>query len=98
MTSQEFKIKENSRVAKIAARIMKADYLAIVFGSTIHLNKNIKQEFLSNQKWLKHELCHIKQYKEHGYILFIIKYIWECFRKGYYNNKFEVEAREAECR
>ncbi len=98
MTSQDFKIKENSRVAKIAARIMKADNLAIVFGSTIHLNKNIKQAFLSNQQWLKHELCHIEQYKKNGYIIFIIKYLWECIRKGYYNNKFEVEAREAECR
>lgn len=97
MISQHYNIKENSRVAKIAARIMKAEYLAIVFGSTIHLNKNIKQEFLSNQKWLKHELCHIEQYKKHGYFLFIIKYLLECFLRGYYNNKFEVEAREAEC-
>jgi hypothetical protein len=25
-----------------------------------------------------------------------IKYLWESMRKGYYNNKFEVEARQAE--
>lgn len=97
MSSQHYKIRENSWVAKIAARIMKADYLAIVFGSTIHLNKKIKKEFLSNTLWLKHELCHIEQYKKHGFFVFIIKYLWECCRKGYYNNKFEVEAREAEC-
>jgi len=26
----------------------------------------------------------------------LVKYLWESIRKGYYNNRFEVEARKAE--
>ena len=96
MADEHFTIKENSWIAKIAARKLKASSVAIVFGSTIHLWNSNKEDFLKNERWLKHELCHIRQYKDHGYFGFIVKYLWESFRKGYYNNKFEVEAREAE--
>ena len=96
MADVHFTIKENSWIAKIAAKKLKASSVAIVFGSTIHLWNSSKEEFLQNKKWLKHELCHIQQYKQHGYVGFIIQYLWESLRKGYYNNKFEVEARRAE--
>ncbi|MES2849737.1 MAG: DUF4157 domain-containing protein [Bacteroidota bacterium] len=96
LADEHFTIKENSWLAKIAARKLKTSSVAIVFGSTIHLWNSSKEDFLSNKKWLKHELCHVRQYKQHGYVGFIIKYLWESLRKGYYNNKFEVEAREAE--
>jgi hypothetical protein len=89
-------IKENSWLAKIAAFKLGAKAVAMVLGKTIHLYNTTKADFLQDEKWLKHELCHIKQFKEHGYIGFIIKYIWESMRKGYYNNRFEVEARNAE--
>lgn len=68
----------------------------MVLGKTIHLHNVSKENFLNDSRWLKHELCHIRQFKEHGYILFIAKYLWESLRKGYYNNRFEVEARAAE--
>ena len=96
MAEDHFTIKENSCVAKIAAWKLKASSVAIVFGNTIHLWNSSKEDFLKNERWLKHELCHIRQYKEQGYFGFIIKYLWESLYKGYYNNKFEVEAREAE--
>ena len=96
MANENFTIKENSWVAKIAAWKLKTSSVAIVFGSTIHLWKSSKEEFLSNEKWLKHELCHIRQYKQNGYSGFLIKYLWESLRKGYFNNKFEVAARQAE--
>ena len=96
MTDEHFTIKENSWVAKIAASKLRASSVAIVFGSTIHLWNSSKSAFLKNERWVKHELCHIRQYKQHGYLGFIAKYLWESLRKGYYNNKFEVEAREAE--
>lgn len=96
MADERFTIKENSWVARIAAWKLKATSVAIVFGNTIHLWNSSAANFLQNEKWLKHELCHIRQYKQHGYAGFIIKYIWESLRKGYYNNRFEVEAREAE--
>lgn len=89
-------IKENSWLAKIAAKKLHSKSVAMVLGNTIHLYNTSKEEFLQNTKWVKHELCHVQQFKEHGYLVFIIKYLWESLRKGYYNNKFEAAAREAE--
>ncbi len=92
----DYSIKENSWIAKLAAIKLRSEKVAIVFGSTIHLHNSSKQDFLKNEKWLKHELCHIKQFKQNGYVTFIVKYLWESFRHGYYNKKYEVEARDAE--
>jgi hypothetical protein len=91
-----FNIKENSWLAKIAAWKLRSNSVAIVMGKTIHLHNTKKEVFLENSAWLKHELCHIKQFTEHGYILFIVKYLWESIKKGYHNNKYEIEARAAE--
>ncbi len=91
-----FFIKENSFFARIAAKKMRSDSVAMVLGKTIHLHNISKEAFLQNQRLVQHELCHVRQYQEHGYVGFLIKYLWESIRKGYYNNKFEVEARKAE--
>jgi hypothetical protein len=91
-----FTIKENSWIAKLAALKLHTNAVAMVLGKTIHLFNTSKEDFLKNEKWLKHELCHIRQFQQHGFITFIIKYLWESILKGYYNNKYEAEAREAE--
>ena len=96
MKQLDFKIKENSWQAKIAARKMRAYSVAMVLGKTIHLHNITTKQFLSDEKLLKHELCHVRQYQQHGYLRFIVKYLWQSLRKGYYNNKFELEARAAE--
>ena len=96
MNNHKFIIKENSWLAKLAAKKLKSKSVAMVLGKTIHLHNTTKTEFLQDEKWLKHELCHINQFKQHGYILFIVKYLLESMRNGYYNNRFEVEARQAE--
>jgi hypothetical protein len=96
LSNPDFIIKENSWLAKIAAKKLKANAVAMVLGKTIHLHNTTKANFLSDERWFKHELCHIKQFKQHGYFLFVVKYLWESLRKGYYNNRFEIEAREAE--
>ena len=70
--------------------------VAMVLGKTIHLHNISEKDFLNNERLLKHELCHVHQYQQHGFFGFLIKYLWETMRKGYYNNKFEVEARQAE--
>ena len=95
MNKPEFIIKENSWLAKIAAKKLKADSVAMVLGKTIHLHNTSKTSFLNDERWLKHELCHIRQFKQYGYFNFVVRYLWESLRKGYYNNRFEVEAREA---
>ena len=91
-----FSIKENSWLAKIAAKKLRSKSVAMVLGNTIHLYNTNKQKFLQDERWLKHELCHIQQFKQYGYCGFLVKYLWESLKKGYYNNKFEVEARQAE--
>lgn len=89
-------IKENSWMARIAASKLKADRVAFVLGKTIHLYNVSQAEFLKSDSWVKHELCHIEQFKSHGYLPFVCKYLYESLRNGYDNNKYEVEAREAE--
>ena len=96
MDKPEFIIKENSLLARLAAIKLGTSAVAIVLGKTIHLHNTSKADFLLDERWVNHELCHIKQFKEHGYIGFILKYIWESIKKGYFNNRFEVEARKAE--
>ena len=92
----DYFIKENSWIAKLAALKLRSKSVAIVIGKTIYLHNTSKQEFLKDERWVKHELCHVRQFKENGYLPFIAKYLLESIRKGYYNNKYEVEAREAE--
>lgn len=89
-------IKENSWIAKLAAKKLQSNNVAIVIGKTIHLYHVSKEDFLKDSRWVKHEMCHIKQFKENGLFTFIIKYLWETGKSGYYNNKYEVEARAAE--
>ena len=92
----EISIKESSKRAALAAWVLKANQVAIVFGSTIYLYNTTKAAFLLNKQWVRHELKHIEQYKRLGYWHFIFYYLLETFKHGYYNNKYEVEARQAE--
>jgi hypothetical protein len=96
MNPGDIKIKENSWVARIAAFKLKSHAMAIVLGSTIHLYNTSREQFLNNHKWLKHELKHVDQFRQHGFFTFILKYLWESMKNGYHNNKYEIEAREAE--
>ena len=96
MEEPQYYIKENSWIAKIAAKKLRCDSVAIVIGKTIHLHNSSKENFLNNKRWLKHELCHVEQYRRYGKINFIARYLWESVLKGYHNNRFEVEARRAE--
>lgn len=89
-------IKENSWIAKLAARKLKSKNVAVVIGSTIYLYNVSQQKFLQNEKWVKHEVCHLQQFKKHGNFIFVLKYLWESFKNGYQNNKYEIEAQKAE--
>jgi hypothetical protein len=77
LDKQDFIIKENSFVARMAAFKLGTESVAMVLGKTIHLHNAGREEFLQNKR-------------------FIVKYVWESIRKGYYNNKYEAEARAAE--
>lgn len=92
----EFLIKEQSWIAKTAAKKLHSENVAIVLGKTIHLYNVSEEHFLKDERWVKHEMCHVHQFKKYGFLNFIIKYLWESVKHGYYNNKYEIEARRAE--
>ncbi|WP_297815708.1 DUF4157 domain-containing protein [Segetibacter sp.] len=90
------KIKENSWLAKIAARKLDSSSMAMVVGRTIHLHNSSKADFLRNKRWVRHEVAHVKQYAKLGILRFIFFYLLESFNKGYENNSFEIDARQKE--
>ena len=92
----QYRIRENSILARIGAWKLGTSRMAMTIGNTIHLHNTSKQEFLEDQRWVKHELKHVEQYQRYGFIGFIWKYTIESILRGYYNNRFEIEAREAE--
>jgi hypothetical protein len=89
-------ISEKSLLARLAAWRLKQDKMAMVMGRTILLHNTTAAEFMANKKWLRHELAHIRQFQQYGYIGFLYRYFIESIKNGYYNNKYEREAREAE--
>ena len=52
--------------------------------------------FEHDERLLRHERCHLEQIERDGRLLFALKYSWWTIRHGYWNNPYEVEAREAE--
>lgn len=89
-------IRAASFLARVAAQFMRAKQVAMVLGSTIHLHGVSVAGFLSNKQWVRHELCHIDQYRRYGMLRFLLLYLIESVRRGYEQNRFEVEARAAE--
>ncbi len=96
MMQIKFKIKERSWIARLAAIKLKAGSVAIVIGKTIHLHNASAMELMQNKRWLCHELKHVEQFRQHGFVPFIVKYLWESTLHGYRANKYEQEARDAE--
>lgn len=89
-------IKENSWLARLAARRLHTENMAVTIGSTIHLYKATRAEFMDNRKWVSHEICHVLQFRKYGLVRFLFLYSWETLRHGYRRNKFEIEALAAE--
>jgi hypothetical protein len=50
------------------------------------------QDFFEDPWLLLHEYCHVLRQWEPG-DLTVARYCLECLRRGYWNNRFEVEAR-----
>lgn len=89
-------IKEKSWIAKLAAMKLQSDNCAIVFINTIYLHNISKQDILTTEHLLRHEVMHVHQWKRFGALLFLWKYITYSIKYGYFNNPLEVEARKAE--
>ena len=50
------------------------------------------EEFFNNPWLMLHEYCHVLRQWQTG-SLTVPRYLIECLRRGYWNNRFEVEAR-----
>lgn len=83
-------------MARLAAWKLGGGSTALVIGKTIHLHKTRREEFLADEKWFRHEMAHIRQFRRYGFLRFLFLYLIESIRHGYHNNRFEVEARKAE--
>jgi len=86
---------ENSPLARVARVVLKSRSVAMVLGGSIHLSGATKEEFLRDPRWVAHEMCHIRQYQQHGRVGFLRRYLRDWLRHGYYNIPFEAEARIA---
>jgi hypothetical protein len=54
-------------------------------------------EGYENSQWLiRHELKHIEQMQRDGWFTFHIMYFYYLLKYGYYENPYEIEARNAE--
>ena len=83
----------NSPLARIARLVLGSQRVAMVVGQTVHLSGATHDQFLADAEWVAHEQVHLRQYREHGLLPFLWKYLVESARVGYYHNKYE-EARE----
>jgi len=83
-----------SPLARIACRVLRSPRVAMVIGQTVHLSGATREQFLADAEWVAHEEVHLRQFREHGLVPFLWKYLVESARVGYYHNKYEVEARE----
>jgi hypothetical protein len=84
---QHVQIIENSLFARLHGRA-----LATTRRRRIYL-RGSAAEFFDNPWLMLHEYCHVLNQWEPR-TLTIRSYLAECLRKGYWNNRFEVEARE----
>jgi hypothetical protein len=69
---------------------MGAPAAAVTLRSTIVVDRDVQL----SPALLAHEMEHVKQWRADA--LFPVKYALESARRGYWNNRYEVEARAAE--
>lgn len=91
---QNLKTWTRSPLARVARLVLGSQRVAMVVGKTVHLSGATREQFLADAEWVAHEQAHLRQYQEHGLLPFLWKYLVESARVGYYQNKYEVEARE----
>ncbi|NML65632.1 DUF4157 domain-containing protein [Hymenobacter sp. RP-2-7] len=84
----------NSPLARVARLVLgNKGSVAMVLGQTVHLSGATRAEFLADPEWVAHEEVHLRQVRDLGLVRFLYQYLVESARVGYYQNRFEVEAR-----
>ncbi|MBV9774080.1 MAG: DUF4157 domain-containing protein [Gemmatimonadetes bacterium] len=71
---------------------MKGPAAAVTLGRTIIVHPEVSL----SRDLLVHELTHVRQWESDR--LFPVRYTLESIRRGYWNNRYELEARDAEKR
>ncbi len=85
----------NSPLARVARLVLGGNArVAMVLGQTVHLSGATRAGFLADPEWVAHEEVHLRQVRDLGLPRFLWQYLVESARVGYYQNRFEVEARE----
>lgn len=87
------KIKTASGLMLAYLNLFKFDAVATLW-DTIY----VRPGFESHSVLLLHEQEHIRQMQSEGKFKFTAKYLWYLLRYGYWNNPYEVQAREASYR
>jgi len=85
-TVAHIRIIEHSRLARLHGRA-----LATTRRRCIYLRGSAR-EFFADPWLMLHEYCYVLHQWESGR-LSVPRYLIECLRRGYWNNRFEVEAR-----
>jgi len=80
------RIIEHSSFARLHGRAV-----ATTRAGSIYL-RGAADEFFANPWLMLHEYCHVIRQWQAG-TLSVMRYLAECLRHGYWNNRFEVEAR-----
>lgn len=93
--AQKVRIIENSKIARLAAKLKKEEKYALTLGKTIFITCT-KEEFFADPWWVKHELTHVRQFKKHGMLNFLGLYFFYSLFHDYRNIPFEKEAIAAE--
>lgn len=83
----EVEVVENSLFAKLHALA-----IATTRRRRIYL-RGSADAFFDNPSIVLHEYCHVLNQWENGRLT-IWRYLLESFRRGYWDNRFEIEARE----
>ena len=82
--------KYNHWLGKLFGYFNNETHYAVTFGQTSYFS--VAQSMVVNW-WQVHEDTHKKQYARDGWIKFLTRYIWQLYKKGYYNIDYEIEAR-----
>jgi|GEM_PF-576163 len=90
------RIRQDAWLAKMACKCIRQKDVALTLFKTIYLSHSTAGHFLANQRWVAHELAHVRQFMTYGKLRFLVMYLMESLRRGYYQNKWECEARAQE--
>jgi len=79
-------------------KIIKANWIRVfgINGITFGRYVLMTEDAMQNPRIVRHEQCHVNQYKADGFFKFILRYVYFHFTKGYQNNPYEMEARAYE--